>query len=175
MRWGVAARIIGVIIIFIFAAIAAFFAERIQRQRLQQQQNAHQPVQQSQPVQPSRSDRLPANITLDNLRAFFKDRTTPEGERLAAPYINKWVKIETRVDNTQLRGIFGHDLANRCAVFSFGRNPSSTTICLFENKWKDRIEVLRKGDIITVEGQIWLVDVYIVELDNCELVDVRSG
>jgi hypothetical protein len=96
-------------------------------------------------------ERISANITPENLRTFYRDRTQIEGDRLVEPYINKWITIEDRVTNINLR------------IFPIGYEILCTdqiiyTILYFDNKWKDRIELLRVGDVITVYGKITSVN-----------------
>ena len=43
--------------------------------------------------------------------------------------------------------------------------------CLFRKPQIDRLKVLKRGDKITVVGQIRRIGKLFLELDNCELVD----
>jgi hypothetical protein len=40
----------------------------------------------------------------------------------------------------------------------------------FNSSWKDRLEVLQPGELLTIEGQVRSVERYWVFLDNCEIV-----
>lgn len=45
----------------------------------------------------------------------------------------------------------------------------------FRGPWRDRTKILKKGDDITVIGQIQQIDALDLHLDNSELVDLTAG
>ena len=115
---------------------------------------------------------IPANITLDELRNFYKDRTQIEADKLISPYINKWITVEGKV--AEISRFYSYD--NICSVFWHSEEGLSThTELKFGQQWKSRIELLRKGDIITVDGKIRNVDGANVVLDDCALINKLSA
>lgn len=44
----------------------------------------------------------------------------------------------------------------------------------FNKPWIDRVAILKRGDKLTVIGQINTIDTLSVHLENCELVDTDS-
>lgn len=113
-------------------------------------------------------ERISANITPENLRTFYRNRTQIEGDRLAAPYINKWITIEDRVANISV-SIFPKGYEITCT------NNVIYTLLYFDDKWKGRIELLRGGDVITVYGKITSANGSVVSLSDCELINTQSA
>ena len=97
MGFGVAARIGGVIVIFILAGIAAFFAERIQRNRVRQERAQQERAQQEpERTPPVMEDRIFVSdgITPEYLLSFFHQQLTAvQAANATKDYISKWMKL----------------------------------------------------------------------------------
>jgi hypothetical protein len=113
-------------------------------------------------------ERVSANITSDNLRTFYRGRTQIEGDRLAEPYINKWITLEDKVTNISLKN-FPNGYQITCT------DNFVYALFDFSNKWKNRIELLRVGDVITVCGKITSVNSSVILLTDCELINIQSS
>jgi hypothetical protein len=50
-----------------------------------------------------------------------------------------------------------------------------TVLMLFRGEWIDRISIIPKGQIISVQGKIAAVEYSKVTLENCELVDPNAN
>jgi hypothetical protein len=185
MQFSVTSRIIGVIIIFILAGIAAYFSELIQRRRVQREQAQHDEREVKAmpivtipatpaplPVQPEvkvikKEERLfvGQGITLEYLLDFFEQHTAVQATNATKDYIGKWMKVAGSVNNVISTSDF-------LAQVTFERQPAlpdyTYLYMSFRGPWKDRAKILKRGDNITVIGQIRQIEPMALNLDNCE-------
>lgn len=104
-----------------------------------------------------------------DLRAIFKAHKPIEARKLAESYYYRWLRV---------RGPFGdiggwvEPMSSAFAFFANLNDPGVGMIFNDENVYNERLSTLKKGNIITVIGQIELIDQSIVVITNCELESV---
>jgi hypothetical protein len=112
-------------------------------------------------------DFVGASITPEYLIGFFREHTYIQGTKLIKPFIGKWIRVSGKLnevissspDHAQVtfsgRGI-GSDLAS---VYMYFRNEDAI----------ERLAILRRGDDLTIIGEINEVNGVQVNLSNCEV------
>jgi hypothetical protein len=109
-----------------------------------------------------------ANVTPELLLSFFKEHTAIQGQRLIEPFIGKWMRV-----SGNLSEVISSDPKRRAQVTFSGRGLRSDLADIYmyfrTADSIDRLSILRRGDSMTVVGQIVLVNPVQVDLDNCEL------
>ena len=121
------------------------------------------------------ADQLPAdnrivvNVTPKDLTDFYVDRMDFEGDAAVERYLNKWMKIDGQLKNVVDR----REYSRRWLGVYLELNPQLPTVSMFFNdqKWFDRLLVLRRGDPVSVLGRIHKVQRESVVLEDCELVE----
>ena len=109
------------------------------------------------------SERIFVDISPKDLMDLNKGRMLIERDRLLSPYIGKWVKISTSVDNAAV---------SENSVVVWAKNPEKERIIMsFDKNWANHVEVLRRGQNIKIVGEIQRVDVFDLWLENCELIN----
>ncbi len=101
-----------------------------------------------------------ANTSADNLKALYKDRTTIEGDRLAKPYIGKWMQIFGKVANVSERG------GGSTVVRLLDREYDDLQ---FDMRWRNRIELLQRNQQISATCQIDQIHETYISFGSCEL------
>jgi hypothetical protein len=108
----------------------------------------------------SGSKRL-VNVTPSYLMGLLRgEHTSIQAAKLVEVFIGKWIKVSGALDDVS--GVADARLltfADRLAYM------------LFRREWFDHLSTLRRGDILTVVGQIKEVTKSMVILDHCEIVD----
>jgi len=106
--------------------------------------------------------RVYTNKTVQDLAAFYKDRTTMQGNVFMADEIGKWINTEGKLQNLMPDG-------GGAALY----NDSYQILCNFGEKWKAKLAVLRPFDLIKIAGKIrqdqWAPPALFLE--ECELRD----
>jgi hypothetical protein len=119
------------------------------------------------------SARLPdgrtlVDVTPEYLAGLYNEHTSIQADKLVEAFIGNWIRLSGLLGNVATRSkdevtvffeseTFGHILVPM--VFDVKDSP------VVENQ----LRVLKKGDPITVIGQIWRASAMMVELENCEL------
>jgi hypothetical protein len=103
-------------------------------------------------------------LTPEELTGIFKNRTTWQGQKLAATYIGKWMTVSGSVKDIER---FREQIR---VGFSVAKFADPTVIMYFENEFVEPVSALVKGDKITVRGQVVRIESSHVSLENCELV-----
>ena len=111
--------------------------------------------------EPSRESRIYSDMTPKALSDFYTDRTMAEGDRLAFPYLNKWLRLTGVVHDVKI-----YDAGNG-TVFTEGHNGLLTL--RFKKEWKSSIEVLRTGDSLKTEGRLVEIGLSNLVLEDCEI------
>jgi hypothetical protein len=119
---------------------------------------------------------VPPELTPERLLSFFQDNTDIQATELTKDRIGQWIPFTGTLRNV---GPFNGYLAQ----VSFEKNyvqprtwfDDADIYCYFGKAQIDRLRVLKRGDKITVIGQISIIRRLILELDNCELVDARCS
>ncbi len=113
------------------------------------------------------------SITPEYLIGIFREHTAIQGATLTAAYLGKWMKvsgslgnvISTTPDRAQLT-------FERAEVPLTERTWFHYTgfYMMFSRPWIDHLAIAKRGDKLTVIGQIERIDSVSVQLKNCELV-----
>jgi hypothetical protein len=155
-------RIIGVIIIFILAAIAACYAGKYNRPA---------PVSYQTPRPYSTPERNYVDVKPRYLAAFFKSHTAIQAAEMVAVYIGSWIRLSGSVGNVMKNGPTRWQLTFT-SRFSLLRVQEPTVFMYFVGeRWATRLATLRPGDKVIVDGRIREVDTLAVHLEDCEFVD----
>jgi hypothetical protein len=105
------------------------------------------------------------NITPEYLFGFFQQHTAVQATNATKDYIGKWKKVAGRINDVISTKEF---LAQ--VTFERQQPDQGVVYMYFRGPWKDRAIILKKGDNITVAGQISQISPYELHLDNCEIV-----
>ena len=106
------------------------------------------------------------NVTPEYLTGLFREHTSIQAGKLVEAYSGKWIRLrgpagdvfdigEGKVDVT-----FEPETFERTTVHMFFNDRSTI---------ENQLRVLKKGDWITVVGQIQRVSSAVLMLENCEL------
>jgi hypothetical protein len=107
-----------------------------------------------------RQERIIVDTTPQKLMDFYKGRTGLEAQRLIAPYIGKWIKVNDNISSTQQTG---HEI-----LVTF-QSPFSAVFLNFDFKWLDRLSVLPPNAKISAFCAIADVGSSGTKLTHCEL------
>ena len=118
------------------------------------------------------------SITPKYLIGIFRDHTDIQGAKLTAGYLGKWMKVSGSLGNVisttpnlaQLT--FERAQLSRAGPTWF---DSTGFYMIFKKPWIDRLAIVKRGDKLTVIGQIERIDSVSVQLENCELVGSDSN
>jgi hypothetical protein len=109
-------------------------------------------------------DRPIVNVSPDDLLKFFKDHVHVQAKKLLEAYIGQWMVI----DGAEVRDVF--ELPTGKVLITL----NDANACLtFNEDWKQRVSVLKKGSRIAAVGQIngVISAGTTVDLEPCELLD----
>jgi hypothetical protein len=119
-----------------------------------------------------------ASITPEYLISIFREHTDIQGATLTAAYLGKWMKVSGSLGNVI-------STTPNLAQLTFERAEVPLTertwfdytdfYMMFKKPWIDRLAIARRGDKLTVVGQIERIDAVSVQLENCELVGSDSN
>lgn len=115
-----------------------------------------------------------ASITPEYLLAFFREHTATQARKLAEAYVGKWMKVSGSLGdvNSYDESLATVAFASRDVAFGEQTWFDYTGLFMyFHDRWVDRVAILKRGDKLTVIGQIKEVERIALLLDNCELVD----
>ena len=118
-------------------------------------------------------DRVFIDVTPAYLVSLFEGHTHIQAAKLAEAYVGKWMKVSGRLGDvmrSEVAQTFSQVTFKRSSVFDAGGEHFGVFM-YFDGTWDDRVAVLRRGDSITVIGQLERVNRDGVHLGNCELVD----
>lgn len=137
------------IVCVLVAGFAAWREERLQLEKLT-----------------GESNRVMLSATPDELIKVFDGRTTAQGERLAQAYAGKWLQVRGVVSDVQSDSGGGEKIVSKVG-------DGVTAVLYFHKKWRDVLSALRKGDTVTVLGQIQYVYTNHIALINCDLIETQ--
>jgi tRNA_anti-like len=110
---------------------------------------------------------VPSNVTPERLLSFFEDNIAINATELTKRYIGQWMPVTGALRNVTAYG-----------QVSFEKNATPLTwfdyadiLCYFRESKIDDLKILKRGDKITVIGQISRIGKLDLELYNCELVE----
>jgi hypothetical protein len=109
---------------------------------------------------PEWQDKIIVDVTPEYLWGLFSERTMMQGDKLAKPFLNKWMVI---------CGPFGNVTSSMRVSFSSPDEPERVFM-KFNNDWQERLELIMPYQKIAVVGRIEYVTSYYLGLEDCELV-----
>jgi hypothetical protein len=116
---------------------------------------------------------VPPELTPERLFSFYQNNTAIQAAELVKPHIGHWMKVIGTLGNVRpWTGHFSQVTFERSSTPVLERTwlDYTTIYMLFRDAPKiDRLKILKRGDKITVIGQIREVDAVDLHLDNCEL------
>lgn len=93
---------------------------------------------------------------------LYKDKTSLQGDALAANYLGKWISVTGEV--ADISEIMGHYII---VILFVNRKMVSAT---FLTEFRDHISHITQGAKITVRGELHAIDTISVKIRQCELV-----
>jgi hypothetical protein len=108
-------------------------------------------------------ERIFVDTTPEYLIGLFKDKLQHQGEKLAEPYIGKWIRVDGGVHNVRRDSI--------SLKFGF----ISTIFLRFDTTWMDSLHTLQQNQQISAIGQIGRIDEHHLYLAHCELIIPNIG
>lgn len=102
-------------------------------------------------------------VTPEQVRQIYDGRTTLQGEKAAEIYVGKWMKVSGTVRDVVA-------LKRSRAMWLKERN---TPVLIFNSKLS-RLDVIHKGDAVTVVGRVFGVSKELIQLNKCELVSSET-
>jgi hypothetical protein len=162
MHWGWPARAIGTAVALLVAIIAAFLIQCDAKA----EKAIHTPL-----IQDAHKDRIyiPPEVTLESLQQRFGllTQTHLQTERSIEPYIGKWVRYRGKIDDVVGTGVFFEP-------FVAGSNLGKV-VAYFDGRWLDYLQLLPRGKIVTIEGQLDKVSQLAVKLEKCDFVEDKDS
>ena len=104
---------------------------------------------------------IPAEVTLEQISQPFQELTQIQAIRATERYIGKWMRYSGEITN----------IVKGNAIFLRDReNQDGRVVAIFEDDWRERLELLPRGKRITVEGQISNIESAGVWLKKSEII-----
>lgn len=119
------------------------------------------------------TERIVVDVTPEYLVGLFKDYTSVQADKLAAPYLGKWIEISGPLGDVFPRKPAGGGRYTLSVFFAdrgIGFNKSYVFLQCDE-AWLDRLTILPRGSNIKILGLIEKISRVEIRLGNCELVD----
>jgi hypothetical protein len=120
------------------------------------------------------NQRILLDVKPEYLLGFFNKYSTAQAQELVKTYLGKWVKISVEVADVSRDEILGKDQGPSVMITTKipGPDKDFLTHCgVEEQRWIDRALVLRRGERITVFGQITRIHERSFSLEKCEFVE----
>jgi hypothetical protein len=102
------------------------------------------------------------DVSPSYLIGLYKNKTTVQGDDLAAAYIGKWMPVTGRVGD-----IFGKPDALYAQIYD---NDEIFISAAFSAQESEKVSHIALGETITIQGKIYSADPHL-KLVNCNLVD----
>jgi tRNA_anti-like len=103
------------------------------------------------------------DVSPEYLIDLYKDRTSVQGDALAAAYLSKWVSVKGKVSD--ISDMYGGGLL----VIVVSGNEKIVAAS-FLAKEKSKISHIAHGATISVQGELAGINSYSIKLANCEMV-----
>jgi hypothetical protein len=116
---------------------------------------------------PHQPQRVFIDVSPAYLMDLYKNRTSIQGDALAAAYIGKWLVVTGRV-----RDIYGSVDARVALVYDKDDRFISVT---FTKEASEKVSQIEQGATITVRGEITNIDLPRLKLQNCDLDKIGTG
>lgn len=109
-------------------------------------------------------DRILVNVAPFFLIDTLKEHTDIAGQKLIAPYIGKWMRVEGSVADVV-------DASGNPYVQVWTDEPHRELVSMrFRPSWLDHLSTFRRGDRIVAMGRVASADTVVVRFEDCELV-----
>lgn len=121
------------------------------------------------PSMPSIKDsRIYIQAKPSELTSIYQGRTELQANKLAAPYIGKWMKVAGKIHDISTPG--GRVLV---ALVDVPDRDFNGVIFLYFSRelWLERLEILSHGHPITAEGKVTGLAFPGISLEDCELIE----
>ncbi len=116
-----------------------------------------------------KEERIFVPLAPQDLVGIHKGHTEIQAKKLTASYIDKWIRASGTVQN-----ISGGGRKVAVTLLPEGANMTDSYLMLFLDfqgqEWLERLQILRRGHHLTVNGQIRGINSHSLMLENCELV-----
>ena len=116
---------------------------------------------------PDGSQRIFIRVLPHEMTAIFEGRTTNQAMALVAPYLLKWIAFSAIVNNVKTYAD-GTTIVHLVSVTN--HLTVTVTTAEFEQKWRDNLSVVNKGDTLNVVCRISSIDQSIINMDRCEII-----
>ena len=116
-------------------------------------------------TQPS-TDRVYTTWAVDEIWESMKGSTSIQIAHLAQLHIGKWLKVSNKVRNVD-------ELSTDISVSVKASSIGLIFLLFPKNRWKGRLETVRKGDGIIAEGKITKIDEDLIRLEDCEVIEIK--
>jgi hypothetical protein len=110
---------------------------------------------------------VPSNVTPERLLSFFEENTAINATELTKRYIGQWMPVTGDLRNVTAYGQVSFEKKATPLTWS----DYADILCHFREDKIGNLKILKRGDKITVIGQIGRIGKLDLELYNCELVD----
>jgi hypothetical protein len=109
---------------------------------------------------------VPDSVTPYSLMALYDDNLDIKADRLFADFVGKWMRLSGPVRNMSVSS------SGRIYV-SLAPDPKKSLkviIMFFESEWLDRLAIIPRGQVISVECQITEAASTEIRFENCRLI-----
>jgi hypothetical protein len=107
------------------------------------------------------------STTPEQLMAFYDGHTSAQGDRLAEPYKDNWIRGHGTVSD-----VWESSIEATVMIMALTDKPLKVVLARFEKPFARPVLLLHKGAEVQVVGQVASVSATKVELVNCELEDL---
>jgi hypothetical protein len=116
---------------------------------------------------------VPPEVTPERLFSFYRDNTAIQANELTKQYIGQWMKIDGRLNdvNSSNNNFTGVTFQHRDIPFLEREWFDYTAVNMYFREHIDRLKGLKRGDELSVIGEIKEIYNVLLTLDNCELVN----
>jgi tRNA_anti-like len=163
MHFNVTQRIVSAVVALFLAVSASYAVQRQNRRKASYPGPGTLPLESS--LAQLKDRRVLVAVEPGYLTSFFKDHTQLQAEKLVAVYIGKWIKV-----SGSLQDVFTSGKMVVVRVEGVPRLAYVMSGFLAED-WLDHVSVLRRGDRISLVGQITQVSSVSIYLENSQLID----
>jgi hypothetical protein len=114
-------------------------------------------------------------ITPLYLMSIYRDYMGIQADQLAAPYLNKWMKLSGTVDEIHA---YRDSVSVRAEIDPGGEDSLHTNYHFLEfrdQKSKQRIKMLRRGDSFSFIGRVEIIYATELRFEDCEIAASASS
>jgi hypothetical protein len=114
------------------------------------------------PITTLKPKKVFVNVSPSYLIGLYENKTTIQGDALAAAYIGNWIRVTGKVED-----IFGRPDALFAQLFD---NDGKLISAAFSAEESEKISHIARGDTITIQGEIASSENRRLQLVRCDLV-----